>query len=155
MNITKERKKLELIFASTAENVEQANSEIRTFLTMYYNFTYSAKQNVLVISEELLQNAYIHGNKEDPEKNIFYTLDMNGNTALTVTVEDEGTGFDVVKKQNGLPNDPKHVVRQGLILVNALANNVSYQDGGKKIEVTVSVEDTIQKLLERSEKENV
>ena len=30
MNITKERKKLELIFASTAENVEQANSEIRT-----------------------------------------------------------------------------------------------------------------------------
>lgn len=155
MEVVKNKQTLQLSFDSTAENIENANGEIRSFLNKQKNINHTVKQNVFVISEELIQNAYIHGNEKNAEKSISYALNMNGKEVFSISVEDEGKGYDVQKMQKNPPFDPKHTSRQGLILVNTLAKDVSFQNGGRKIVVTVSVQDTIQKLLQRSGKEHV
>lgn len=150
MKIIQDEAALQLSFTSTVPNIEQAMEEIREFLNGHHNTSYHTKQNVFVISEELLQNAHNHGNKHNEEKSIFYSLSLDENSEVTITVEDEGEGYDVSEIRESLPSDPKHINKTGLILVHALSKEISFDKGGRKIAVKVSLEDSIQKLIQRS-----
>jgi two-component sensor histidine kinase len=151
MEIRKTKPRLTLNFSSTAGNVEKAVEEIHSFLDAHSEINYISKQNIFVISEELIQNAHIHGNLEDTEKTIFYSLDLGGGDEFTVSVEDEGNGYTPEKLGKNLPHDPKQISKKGLILVKTLAKDISFEKAGKKIVVKVSLEDSIEKLIQRSE----
>lgn len=151
MEIRKTKPRLTLNFSSTAGNMEKAVEEIHSFLDAHSEINYISKQNVFVISEELIQNAHIHGNLEDVGKTISYCLDLSGRDEFTISVEDEGNGYRPEKLEQNPPNDPKRISKKGLILVKTLAKDIVFDNAGKKIIVTVSLEDSIEKLIQRSE----
>lgn len=93
--------------------------------------------NILIAITEAVENSIIHGNKNMKEKEIelFFEYDNNG---FKFIIRDEGDGFDF----NNIP-DPTEVsenVGRGIYLIKALADNVSYSDGGSTLEMDFQIE---------------
>ncbi len=83
--------------------------------------------------EEAVQNAYQHGNKGDPSRSVAFEWRI-ANSAITVVIEDEGTGFtpDVVPD----PTDPERLEMpsgRGLLLMRAYMADVHYNDRGNRV----------------------
>jgi serine/threonine-protein kinase RsbW len=49
------------------------------------------QNNVLLVTQEIVTNAIVHGNNEDVSKKVIVTFEMSQEN-ITVTVEDEGEG---------------------------------------------------------------
>lgn len=84
---------------------------------------------------ECVSNAIIHGNRSDPRKRVFMeftTTPPVNPTELTVSVRDEGNGFDPGALAN--PVDPLHLLTtggRGIFLMRQLMDDVSLQLSGK------------------------
>jgi serine/threonine-protein kinase RsbW len=83
--------------------------------------------------EEAVQNAYEHGNKGDPARTVAFEWRIAA-TAITVVIEDEGTGFtpDVVPD----PTDPERLEipsGRGLLLMRAYMADVQYNERGNRV----------------------
>jgi serine/threonine-protein kinase RsbW len=80
---------------------------------------------------EALANAVIHGNHEDPEKQVHVTCRCTMDAEVVLTVRDEGEGFD----SRAVP-DPSEAPRRllshgrGLYLMRALMDQVSFEANG-------------------------
>ncbi len=76
---------------------------------------------------EVMVNAVVHGNRYNKKKRVHLGIDSS-RTALTVTIGDEGAGFDF----NALPDplSPENLLRQsgrGLLLVRAFMDDFQVQ----------------------------
>lgn len=49
------------------------------------------RNNILLITQEIVTNAIVHGNQEDTSKEVTVTFDMN-EEEITITIKDEGEG---------------------------------------------------------------
>lgn len=84
---------------------------------------------------ECVSNAIIHGNRSDPRKRVFmeFTTSPPVNpTELTVSVRDEGKGFDPGALAN--PIDSEHLLNpggRGIFLMRQLMDDVSLQPSGE------------------------
>jgi serine/threonine-protein kinase RsbW len=80
---------------------------------------------------EALANAVLHGNREDPHKRVYVTCRCATDGEVSITVEDEGQGFD----SNAVP-DPttpeNRLVKhgRGIYLVKTLMDEVRFEKGG-------------------------
>ncbi|HRP51898.1 MAG TPA: ATP-binding protein [Fluviicola sp.] len=91
--------------------------------------------NVLIAVTEAINNAVIHGNKQDQSKTVSYQFckSLNGYCFI---IKDEGHGFDY----NNLP-DPTHPDNiekeygRGVYLMRHLADDVLYNDKGNEVEI--------------------
>jgi anti-sigma regulatory factor (Ser/Thr protein kinase) len=83
---------------------------------------------------EALANAIIHGNREDTRKRVYVTCVLASDGELSITVRDEGQGFDAGVIPD--PTDPNNLLLshgRGIYLIRALMDEVSYEDGGKAV----------------------
>lgn len=91
--------------------------------------------NILISVTETVNNAIIHGNKEDKEKNV--TLSINSSNAnISFSIEDEGTGFDHHHLPD--PTDPENINKiggRGIYLMKHLADEVNFSEKGNKVEL--------------------
>lgn len=90
-------------------------------------------KQVKICIYEMISNAIRHGNKEDFTKNVyvFYKVDYD---ALTISVTDEGEGFDYHNIPN--PLEPQYRYRdhgRGIFLVRHYMDEVSFNDTGNRI----------------------
>ena len=91
--------------------------------------------NVLVSVTEAVNNAIVHGNKEDKNKKVKIKLKKNKKSVRFV-VEDEGSGFD----HNNLP-DPttaKNVNKikgRGVFLIKNLSDKTKFKNGGRRVDM--------------------
>ena len=92
--------------------------------------------NISVCTGEILTNALVHGNKKDPKKKISVTLNFDIGK-FTLTVKDEGKGFDVKKfsrqpkgNQLDIPN------KRGLFIIKYLMDEVSFNEKGNELTTT-------------------
>ena len=91
--------------------------------------------NVLVSVTEAVNNAIVHGNKEDKNKKVRLGLKQNKKSVRFV-VEDEGIGFDY----NNLP-DPTNtknidkVKGRGIFLIKSLSDKTTFKRGGRVVEM--------------------
>ena len=91
--------------------------------------------NVLVSVTEAVNNAIVHGNKEDKNKKVKIKLKKNKKSVCFV-VEDEGSGFD----HNNLP-DPttaKNVNKikgRGVFLIKNLSDKTKFKNGGRRVDM--------------------
>lgn len=89
---------------------------------------------IMLALSEAVNNAIIHGNNEDPEKQVVVlsTLDKENRT-LTISVEDEGEGFepeeipDPLKEENLLNEGGR-----GVYLIRQYADELQFSKGGSK-----------------------
>jgi serine/threonine-protein kinase RsbW len=91
--------------------------------------------NVLVSVTEAVNNAIVHGNKEDKNKKVRLWLKQNKKSVRFV-VEDEGIGFDY----NNLPDptNPKNIDKvkgRGIFLIKSLSDKTTFKRGGRVVEM--------------------
>ena len=87
--------------------------------------------NIMIAVTESVNNAIIHGNEGNKDKNVFLSLNMEDNT-IVFNVSDEGKGFDY----NSLPDPtaPENLDKpggRGIFLMKALSDELSFEDDGK------------------------
>ena len=80
---------------------------------------------------EALSNAVIHGNHEDPIKPVDVMCRCSADGAVSITIRDHGTGFDV----NAVPDPTTADNRmstpgRGIYLMRALMDEVWFEEGG-------------------------
>ncbi len=122
------------MFKSIKENVsvvesfiENVGEKIRIEETIY--------GNVLVSVTEAVNNAIVHGNKEDKNKKVRLGLKQNKKSVRFI-VEDEGMGFD----HNTLPDptNPKNIEKvkgRGIFLIKSLSDKTTFKQGGRVVEM--------------------
>ena len=91
--------------------------------------------NVLVSVTEAVNNAIVHGNKEDKNKKGRVGLKQNKKSVRFI-VEDEGMGFD----HNTLPDptNPKNIEKvkgRGIFLIKSLSDKTTFKQGGRIVEM--------------------
>jgi serine/threonine-protein kinase RsbW len=80
---------------------------------------------LLVSCTEAVNNAMIHGNKSDPKKKVVVRC-LVGKEGLTLSVKDEGTGFDPDGLQD--PREEKNLLKEngrGVFIMRSLMDSIS------------------------------
>jgi len=97
----------------------------------YYNIYNTYFGNIIIAVNEAVNNAIIHGNENNPDKDVTVLFDSS-NGLLCFEITDQGAGFDY----NNLP-DPIETEneKRGLFLISALADNISFKNQGSTIKL--------------------
>ncbi len=66
---------------------------------------------------------------------------------FSITVEDMGDGFDYSELSMGLPEDPRRLRNRGYVLINAMAERLTFNAPGNRVTALVS-ERRYQRILE-------
>jgi serine/threonine-protein kinase RsbW len=95
--------------------------------------------NILVTMEEAVTNAIIHGNRMDKKKMVTISFQRIP-FGISFSVEDEGEGFDVQQVPSPLESNDaiEKLAGKGLFLIHSLADKVSYNEKGNKVEISFS-----------------
>ena len=91
--------------------------------------------NVLVATMEATNNAIIHGNNSDPNKNVVIKMEL-GEKELKVLIEDQGIGFDHQSVPD--PTSPENLEKingRGIFLMERLSDEILYLDEGRIVEL--------------------
>jgi serine/threonine-protein kinase RsbW len=91
--------------------------------------------NILISLTEAVNNAMMHGNKQDAKKEIHIRL-MKQDGKLCFIVSDQGKGFDYVNLPD--PTAPENVTKvggRGVFLMQQLCDSIRYHDNGSTVEL--------------------
>ena len=91
--------------------------------------------NILVAVTEAVNNAIIHGNGLDPEKQVKVSYEIEGDRIM-FTISDEGKGFDYYNLPD--PTAPENLEKptgRGVFLMKHLADQVIFSENGKVVEL--------------------
>ncbi len=127
--------KKELKIKSISENlrwVEKFVDEISTDLSL----TDEIYGNVLIATLEAANNAIVHGNKAQENKEVFILLTKE-DSRIILRVQDEGDGFDF----NNIPDPtaPENIEKingRGVFLMKKLSDEIEFFDKGRIVQLT-------------------
>jgi serine/threonine-protein kinase RsbW len=111
--------------------VEKAIDEI----SAEYNLSSELYGNVLIATIEAANNAILHGNKLDENKNVHITFNMESKY-LTVVIKDQGLGFDYSNIPD--PTAPENIEKingRGIFLMEKLSDKIEFFDNGSKVQL--------------------
>ncbi|MBS1657452.1 MAG: ATP-binding protein [Bacteroidetes bacterium] len=128
----------ELEFASVPENVNKVEAFVEVLKTDL-QLSEEMEANILVSLSEAVNNAIVHGNKNNPAKKVSIKMEKDGNL-LSFVVADEGEGFDpgVIIDPTAPENLDKPSGR-GIFLMRSLADKVEFIDGGRKVNIAFNL----------------
>jgi serine/threonine-protein kinase RsbW len=98
--------------------------------------TKESEEELEIALHEALANAVIHGNHENPEKQVHVTCHCSIHGEVSISVRDEGEGFD----SRTVP-DPTEASRlllthgRGLYLMRTLMDEVSFEQNGTVVRI--------------------
>lgn len=104
-----------------------------------YNLNSEIYGNILIATIEAANNAMLHGNKLDENKNVnivFSVLEKK----LMITVKDQGTGFDYAHIPD--PTSPENLEKingRGVFLMERLTDSIAFFENGTKVEMTFNL----------------
>lgn len=96
--------------------------------------------NIMIAVTESVNNAIIHGNKGDRNKNVTISLSLNDNV-IKFMVEDQGMGFDYHNLPD--PTSPENLDKpsgRGIFLMKHLSDEVSFLNNGRIVELSFYME---------------
>jgi serine/threonine-protein kinase RsbW len=111
--------------------VEKAIDE----LSMELDLSDEVYGNVLVATMEATNNAIIHGNNSDPQKNVKIQIQLD-QSQLKVLIEDQGRGFDFSSIPD--PTSPENLEKingRGIFLMERLSDEILYLEEGRVVEL--------------------
>jgi serine/threonine-protein kinase RsbW len=89
--------------------------------------------NIIISVTEAVNNAIVHGNKNNPNKSFDISF-RSSPTDITFVVKDEGSGFDPAALPD--PTAPENIEKdngRGVFLMRKLADKVEFEDGGRTV----------------------
>jgi len=101
-----------------------------------YNLTDDLYGNIMIAVIESVNNAMIHGNKTDKNKNVLLSATLHDEQIVFI-VSDEGQGFDHQSLPD--PTAPENIEKvggRGIFLIKNLADEVSFKSEGRTLELT-------------------
>ncbi|MFW5944446.1 MAG: ATP-binding protein [Bacteroidota bacterium] len=94
---------------------------------------------ILIATIEAVNNAIIHGNKENVDKGVYLEMQKEGNQ-IKVYVRDEGEGFDYESIPDPTkPENLENIHGRGIYLMNHLADEVNFYQGGTVVQMIFNV----------------
>lgn len=101
-----------------------------------YHFSDEIYGNVMIATMEAANNAILHGNKNNPEKNVEIKLRKHGGD-LQFIIVDQGTGFDFTNIPD--PTSPENIEKisgRGIFLMEKLSDKISFMEEGRIVQLT-------------------
>lgn len=95
--------------------------------------------NVFISITEAVNNAIIHGNREDANKFVHINSEKK-HRCISFRISDEGRGFD--PKTIPDPTLPENLERcggRGVFLMYKLSNKVAFSDNGRTVEIEFEI----------------
>ncbi len=92
--------------------------------------------NIMIAVTESVNNAIMHGNKNDKNKNVTLSLSLNQNV-IHFTIIDEGIGFDFQNLPD--PTSPENIDKpsgRGVFLMKHLSDEVCFKNNGSIVELS-------------------
>jgi serine/threonine-protein kinase RsbW len=89
-----------------------------------------AERDVECALREALANAVVHGNCEDPQKQVHISCQCEPGKELAIVIRDEGAGFDPVKL---VPQTITHQSQSGIPLMRLLVDEVHFEQSGREV----------------------
>lgn len=131
-----EKMEYRLVLASEVENVEKIE-ELTERISQKMAFSEDERDSIAIAVTEAVNNAIIHGNKQDPTKRVYLHFTTEGNT-LTVVVRDEGEGFN----PDSLPDplDPANLLKEsgrGIFILKTLMDEVKFEFTDRGTQLTL------------------
>jgi serine/threonine-protein kinase RsbW len=128
----------ELIIASELKEL----NNLRLFLDQIFTDTDLNREyfnRVFLGLSEAVSNSIIHGNKNDSSKKVFISF-LYGENKLVIIVRDEGSGFSLNNVDD--PTKPGNLKKEngrGIFLIQQIADEVYFYDGGNEIQILYSL----------------
>ncbi len=91
--------------------------------------------NIMIAVTESVNNAILHGNKNDSKKNVTLKLVLD-NSQIKFIVSDQGSGFDYHSLPD--PTSPENLNKpggRGIFLMRHLCDEVHFNDNGRQVEM--------------------
>ena len=93
-----------------------------------------AEFDVELAIREAVGNAVLHGNQENPNKQVHIRCRCESGNGISIVVTDEGNGFDFLKiLGNGLTSDFQGSHGHGIQLMRAYMDDVRFEKGGSEV----------------------
>jgi serine/threonine-protein kinase RsbW len=130
----------ELTFPSKTENIALVEQLVDSVCS-YFNVKEDYYGNILISMTEAVNNAIVHGNKLDPEKQVKVLFSADDNR-LTFVIEDEGPGFDYENLPD--PTAPENIEKpngRGVFLMRHLADACVFEDDGRLVTLSFNIQD--------------
>ncbi len=130
-----ETEKITLQFSSSPDNFKMLYVLLEQLRKQYPMHDETAANMELVVGEAI-NNAIIHGNKGDEKKQVFITAENSADNILSITVTDEGDGFNYNHLPDPtLPENIENPTGRGVFLMKQLADLVIFSNNGSTVEV--------------------
>jgi len=117
--------KYQLVIESDLNNIKKVE-QLTEKIADYMKFLEDDKDSLAIAVTEIVGNAINHGNQGKFNKKVTVDFEYKNNT-ITVTIHDEGKGFDVNKIEN--PLEPDNLLKEsgrGIFIVRALMDKVEF-----------------------------
>jgi serine/threonine-protein kinase RsbW len=127
-----------LKFSSEIENIHLAEQLIDD-VCMTFQVREEFFGEILISLTEAVNNAIVHGNRLDPNKEVTLTFAEDGRY-MYFTIEDEGAGFDYDSLPD--PTAPENIEKphgRGVFLMRQLADSCDFEDGGRIVKLSFDV----------------
>lgn len=95
--------------------------------------------NIMIAITEAVNNAIIHGNKQDEKKLVYLEIE-NDNGKYRFIVEDQGKGFNYENIKD--PTAPENLLEpggRGIFLMRELSNEIRFEKDGSRVELIFKV----------------
>lgn len=132
-------RKSNIKFGSRRDNIHLVEKFVEEICD-FYNINNTYFGNILLALTEAVENAIIHGNKQNPLKNVYLCFE-SGPKGLVFEIGDEGKGFDYSNIPD--PTDLNVIFNEnkgnGIFLIKSLADEVYFSDNGRKLQIIFHV----------------
>ncbi|MFN8862917.1 MAG: ATP-binding protein [Flavobacteriales bacterium] len=130
-----------LRFPSIIENIHLAEKLVDEVCTEY-QVKEEFYGEILISITEAVNNAIVHGNKMNPERQVTLTFELAGEKRLRFIIEDEGAGFNYDNLPD--PTAPENIEKphgRGVFLMRNLADSCEFEDQGRIVILEFSVKE--------------
>lgn len=105
-------------------------------LKIQYNIGEDLYAEILTCVSEAVNNAVVHGNKEDKLKKVNVSLEVQNNKRMVFIISDEGEDFDyTILPDPTSPENIEQLTGRGIYIIKQLAEKCIFNSRGNEIEL--------------------
>ncbi len=124
---------------SSESNISIAEKFVDIICTNY-GISEELYGNILISVTEAVNNAIVHGNNNNPNKNVRIESDFVDNF-LKISISDEGEGFDFTNIPDPTAQENIEKINgRGIFLIKNLSDGVEFLNNGSEILITFKLQ---------------